>query len=225
MHDPIKEVNNVARVPRVLRASHVWLHNCPWRQLLCEVSFTCCTALVHALQCMCDGELRATCPSRVSYTLSVTPPWPRGGLRRTACTCPSHVSYALRGLALRVVCGGSALLPRAELPVQHVLSVSQQLCRIFVSLLALCAMPPLYPRQYQLPHTHLTECDAMSCCNLTKDQNAAMLFQVKRQTCMCAMFESLEFHVLPLRVPLVTTHLLCSRVPCRVGLRHGRSVC
>ena len=66
----------------------------------------------------------------------MTPPWPRWGLRRTACTCPSHVSYALRGLALRVVCGGCALVLRAELPVQHVLSVPQHLCRIFVSLLS-----------------------------------------------------------------------------------------
>ena len=81
----------------------------------------------------------------------------------------------------------------------------------------LCAMLPLYPSQYQLPHTHLTECDPMSCCHVTKDQNA-------EQTCMCAMFELLEFHVLSLRVPLVTSPLLCSRVPCRVGLRHGRSV-
>ena len=89
---------------------------------------------------------------------------------------------------------------------------------------ALCAMLPLYPSQYQLPHTHLTECDPMSCCDVTKDQNAAVVFQVKQQTCMCAMFELLEFHVLPLRVPLVTSPLLCSRVPCRVGLRHGRSV-
>ena len=89
---------------------------------------------------------------------------------------------------------------------------------------ALCAMLPLYPSQYQLPRTHLIECDPMSCYDVTKDQNAALVFQVKQQTCMCAMFELLEFHVLPLRVPLVTTHLLCSRVPCRVGLRHGRSV-
>ena len=66
----------------------------------------------------------------------MTPPWPTGGLRRTACTCPSRVSYALRGLALRVVRGGSALVPRAELPVQHVLSVPQHLFRIFVSLLS-----------------------------------------------------------------------------------------
>ena len=62
LHDSIQVGNNVARVVRVLRASDVWLHNCPWRQLLCEVSFTCSTALAHALQCMCDpfpfGELR-----------------------------------------------------------------------------------------------------------------------------------------------------------------------
>ena len=34
---------------------------------------------------------------------------------------------------------------------------------------ALCAMLPLYPTQYQLPHTHLMECDPMSCCDVTKD--------------------------------------------------------
>ena len=85
-------------------------------------------------------------------------------------------------------------------------------------------MLPLYPSQYQLPHTHLTECDPMSCCDVTKYQNAAVVFQVKQQTCMCAVFELLEFHVLPLRVPLVISPSLCSRVPCRVGLRHGGSV-
>ena len=89
---------------------------------------------------------------------------------------------------------------------------------------ALCAMLPLYPGQYQLPHTHLTECDPMSCCNGTKDQNVAVVFQVKQQTCMCAMLELLEFQVLPLRVPLVISPLLCSRVPCGVGLRYGGSV-
>ena len=85
-------------------------------------------------------------------------------------------------------------------------------------------MLPLYSSQHQLPLTHHTECDPMSCCDVMKDQNAAVVFQVKQQTCVCAMLELLEFHVLPLRVLLVTTHLLCSRVPCRVGLRHGRSV-
>ena len=45
---------------------------------------------------------------------------------------------------------------------------------------ALCAMLPLYPTLYQLPHTHLTECDPMSCCDVTKDQNAAVVFQVKQ---------------------------------------------
>ena len=95
---------------------------------------------------------------------------------------------------------------------------------------ALCAMLPLYPSQYHSPRTHLTEYDPMSCCDVTnlKDLNscvnAAVLFQVKQQTCMCAMFELLEFHVLPLHVPLVISPLLCSRVPCRVGLRHGRNV-
>ena len=58
LHDPIPVSNNVARVLRVPRASHVWLHNCPRRQLLCEVCFTCFAALGHALQCMCEGELR-----------------------------------------------------------------------------------------------------------------------------------------------------------------------
>ena len=123
-----------------------------------------------------------------------------------------------------MVCGGSALVPRAELPVQT-FSVFPSTCAGFLfRCSALCAMLPLYPSKYQLPHTHLTECDPMSCCNVTKDHNAAVVFQVKQQTCMCAMFELLEFHVLPLHVPLVTTHVLCSRVPCRVGLRHGRSV-
>ena len=55
----------------------------------------------------------------------------------------------------------------------------------------------------------------MACCDVTKDQNAAVVFQEKQQTCTCAMFELLEFHVLPLRVPLVISLLLCSRVPCR----------
>ena len=69
---------------------------------------------------------------------------------------------------------------------------------------ALCAMLPLYTSQYPLPHTHLTACDPTSCCDVTKEQNAAVVFQVKQQTCMCAMFELLEYHVLPLRVPLMT---------------------
>ena len=56
---------------------------------------------------------------------------------------------------------------------------------------ALCAMLPLYPSQYELPHTHLTDCDPMSCCDVTKDQNAAVVFHVKQQTCMCATFELL----------------------------------
>ena len=64
----------------------------------------------------------------------------------------------------------------------------------------------------------------MSCCDVTKDQNAAVVFQVKQQTCMCAVLELLEFHVLPLRVPLVISPIFCSRVPCGVGLRHGGSV-
>ena len=85
-------------------------------------------------------------------------------------------------------------------------------------------MLPLYPSQYKLPHTHLTECDRMSCCDVTKDQNATVVCQVKQQTCMCAVSELLEFHVLPLRVPLVISPILCSRVPCWVGLRHGGSV-
>ena len=113
-----------------------------------------------------------------------------------------------------MVCGGLDLVPTAQLPVQHVLSVPQHLCRFLVRCSALCAMLPLYPSQYQLLHTHLTECDPMSCFDVTKDHNAVVVFQVEQQTCMCAMFELLEFHVLPLRVQLVTTHLLCSRVPC-----------
>ena len=50
-------------------------------------------------------------------------------------------------------------------------------------------MLPSYPTQYQLPHTELTECDPRSCCDVTKDQNAAAFFQVKHQTCMFAMFK------------------------------------
>ena len=87
---------------------------------------------------------------------SVTPPWPRGGLRRTACTCPSRVTYTLRGLALRAVCGGSALVPRAELRVQHILNVRQHLCKIFVSLLStMCHaafVPQSIPGTPQPPH-------------------------------------------------------------------------
>ena len=55
--------------------------------------------------------------------------------------------------------------------------------------LILCAMLPLYRTQYQLPHTKLTECDPMSCYDVTKDQNAAVVFQLKQQTCMFAMFK------------------------------------
>ena len=109
-------------------------------------------------------------------------------------------------------------------------SVSPRPCADFLlRCSALCAMLPWYPGQFQLPHTHLTECDPMWCCDVTKDQNAAVVFQVTQQTCMFAMFELQPLVVsllraLPLCVSPVTTHLLCSRVPCWVGLRHGRSV-
>ena len=36
-------------------------------------------------------------------------------------------------------------------------------------------MLPLYHSQYHLPHTHLRECDPMSSCDVTKDQNAAVV--------------------------------------------------
>ena len=66
------------------------------------------------------------------------------------------VSYALRGLALRVVRGGSALVPRVELPVLHVLSVPEHLCRIFVSLLStMCHaafVPQSVPATLHPPH-------------------------------------------------------------------------
>ena len=39
---------------------------------------------------------------------------------------------------------------------------------------------------------------------------------------MCAVFELLEFHVLPLRVPLVISPILCSRVP---GMQRSRAWC
>ena len=180
---------------------------------------TCARLAMHV-----SRKTACTCPSRVRYALSGTPQWPIGGLRRTACTCPSRVSYALRGIALRVVRGGSALVPRAELPVQHVLSVPQHLCRIFVSLLSTMCHAAFVPQSVPAtPHPpHRVRPHVVL--DVTKDQNPAVVFQVKQQTCMCAKFELLEFHVLPLRVPLVTSPLLCSRVPCRVGLRHGRRV-
>ena len=37
-------------------------------------------------------------------------------------------------------------------------------------------MLPLYPSQYQLPHTHVTEYDPMSCCGVTKDEMRRWFF-------------------------------------------------
>ena len=112
--------------------------------------------------------------------------------------------------------------------------------RLFFHCSPLCAIFPLYSTQYQLPHTHLTECNHMLCCDVTKDETTAVVFRLKQPTCMFAMFKcslslcplrrspvckaSSRFCALPLRMSLLTTHLLCSRVPCWVGLRHGRSV-
>ena len=93
-------------------------------------------------------------------------------VRRTVCTCPSRITYALRGLALRVVCGGSALVPRAELPVQHVLSVPQHLCRIFVALLrTMChaafvphsVLATLHPPHRVRPHVVLQRHEGPEC--------------------------------------------------------------
>ena len=86
----------------------------------------------------------------------MTPPWPTGGLRRTVCTCPSRVSYALRGLALPVVCGGSALVPRAELPVLRVLSVPrapvQDFCFVAQHYVPSAFVPQSVPATPHPPH-------------------------------------------------------------------------
>ena len=118
------------------------------------------------------------------------------------CSCPQG----------RIAC--SALSQCSPAPVQDFCFVAQQYVPC-----CLCT-----PVSTSSPTPTSPSADPMSCCDVTKDQNAAVVFQLKQQTCMCAVFELLEFHVLPLRVPLVISPILCSRVPCRVGLRHGGSV-
>ena len=59
-------------------------------------------------------------------------------------------------------------------PAPHCLfstiSVSASTCACFLfPCSSLYPMLPFYPTQYQLPHTHPTECDPMWCRDVTKD--------------------------------------------------------
>ena len=131
----------------------------------------------------------------------MTPPWPTGGLPRTACTCPSCVSYALRGLALRVVCGGSAFVPKAELPDPRVLSVPQHLCGIFLSLLSTLCHPAFVPQSVRAtphpphrvrPHVVLRRHEGPECGGGFSSEAANMyvcsvrVARVPRVACSCA---------------------------------------
>ena len=80
------------------------------------------------LRQLCTLCNACTAPSARKFAgsaLSGTPPWPRAAYH---CV---HIKRLLCGWW----CGGCALVPKAELLVQHVLSVPQHLCKLFISLL------------------------------------------------------------------------------------------